>query len=161
MNPENPLRHTKHIFRAFLLLTIFIIALILGRSLFVPDSWGQYGWFRGASVDEHRDLPLKHGGTGSCGECHDGELETLTQGGHSSLQCELCHAPLAAHVVDDEIVAEMAVPENAEFCVQCHQRLVARPHEFPQVLPRQHVEENGGEFSETACFDCHEPHAPL
>ena len=47
-----------HLKRAFTLLALVIIAFILVRSLVVPESFGQYGWYRGASVNELRDLPV-------------------------------------------------------------------------------------------------------
>jgi hypothetical protein len=43
MDPESPLIHTKHVFRAAILLLAVVGGLLLGRSLFLPDTRGEYG----------------------------------------------------------------------------------------------------------------------
>ena len=161
MEPDSPLRHTKHIFRVGLLFLVVLVTLLLGRSLFVPDTWGQYGWYRAASVVEYTNQLARHGGSESCRECHEDEFNTLTEAGHRSLACELCHAPLITHAVDGDKTADMPIQTTNELCTRCHQALMARPASFPQVQLRQHVEENDGEYSPVVCFDCHEPHSPL
>lgn len=163
MNPESPLTHTKHVFRAAILLLAVLIAMVLGRSLFVPDSWGEYGWYRGDAVAEHRNKPIRHGGNDTCAMCHDVEFADHSAGAHVSVQCELCHGPVALHVnLDDgEMLAEMPVRRSRELCELCHLRLAARPADFPQIEVREHVAENGGELTADACFQCHDPHSPL
>jgi hypothetical protein len=64
-------------------------------------------------------------------------------------------------VKNDERFAAMPVQRTATLCVSCHQRLAARPADFPQIRPQEHVTEMGGEGGPEACFDCHDPHAPL
>lgn len=163
MNPESPLAHAKHVFRAAILLLVVLVAMVLGRSLFVPDTWGEFGPYRGAAVAEHRDKQIRHGGNESCAMCHDVEYADHSQGVHASVQCELCHAPVALHVdvEEGELLAEMSVRRSRELCELCHRRLEARPSGFPQVNVREHVLENGGELTDDACFACHEPHSPF
>jgi predicted CXXCH cytochrome family protein len=161
MNSESPLWHAKHVVRAFLALIVLLIALVLGRQFLVPDSWGRSGWYRADNVTEQRAFPLRHGGNASCGECHDDILAELTDAGHAGVRCEGCHAPLALHVSDGDKIADMPVRRETSLCVRCHQALDARPTDFPQVHPREHVSEQGGEFGPDACFECHNPHAPL
>lgn len=160
MRPDGLLYHAKHVLRVGIALVVVIVALFLGRSLFVPPSFGEYGPYRATSVVEHRGLPVRHGGDAACGDCHE-QSETKAAGGHATVACESCHGPLAGHVADGELVAPMPVPETVEKCLLCHRRLAARPDDFPQVDPTAHVEEMGGEPGERACFDCHDPHAPL
>ena len=111
MNPESPLIHAKHVFRAAILLLAVLIAMLLGRSLFVPETWGEFGPYRGAAVAEHRDKPIRHGGNDSCAMCHDAEYADHATGVHASVQCESCHGPVAFHVdlEEGEVVAEMPV----------------------------------------------------
>ena len=42
------------------------------KVLVVPESFGQYGWYRGDSVNELRNLPVNYAGSTSCGgeNCH-------------------------------------------------------------------------------------------
>lgn len=163
MNPESPLAHAKHVFRAAILLLVVLVAMVLGRSLFVPDTWGEFGPYRGAAVAEHRDKQIRHGGNDSCAMCHDVEYADHSQGVHASVQCELCHGPVALHVdvEEGELLAEMPLRRNRELCELCHRRLDARPSDFPQVNVREHVLENGGELTDDACFACHEAHSPF
>ena len=161
MKQDSPLWHAKHVVRAFLLLIIAVVALVLLRTLLVPDSWGQFGWYRGDNVAEQRAKEQRHGGNTACMECHDQEYETLAGAGHAAVKCEGCHAAVALHAVDGEWIAEMPIHREAELCLRCHQWLDARPRNFPQIKPREHVDEQGGEYGPAVCFDCHDPHAPL
>lgn len=163
MQPGNSLEHAKHVFRAAILLLMVVVTLLLGRSLFVPPTWGEYGSYRGANVEEHRSRPVLHGGDRSCEPCHSEQYEIHLEGVHHSLRCEMCHGPVARHVDLDEgeVVAEMPVKRSRELCENCHRFLSARPSTFPQIDPREHITDNGGELSADACFDCHDPHSPI
>ncbi len=58
MQESNPLWHAKHVFRFASMVVLGIVVLILGRSAFVPNSWGQYGWYRGDNIAEQMALPV-------------------------------------------------------------------------------------------------------
>ena len=161
MSEDRSIRHTKHIFRVALLVVASVVALVLARSLFVPESWGKFGPYRGANVAEQRDKPLRHQGNAACGECHDEQFGIHTEGSHSNVTCELCHASMANHIVDDEMIGEMPVVRDRSLCIRCHLRLDARPDFMPQIQPDQHVEEMGGEFGPEVCIECHDPHSPI
>jgi len=163
MNPESPLMHAKHVFRAAILLLAVIAALLLGRSVFVPETWGEYGWYRGAAVDDHRARGVRHLGDESCAMCHDAEFADHSVGVHAPLRCELCHGPATLHadLEEGEKIGEMPIRRSRELCELCHRELAARPAGFAQVDVREHVTEMGGELTADACFDCHDPHSPL
>ncbi len=161
MDTDSPLRHTKHVVRAVVLLVALIVVLVLGRSLFVPDTWGEYGWYRGAAVDEHRAKQVRHAGDAACGMCHDDVVATHDSGVHASVRCELCHSVMTSHVIDGEVVAEMPKPsDSVELCTGCHRMLNARPADFPQVNARQHLEDMDVDFEPNVCVACHDPHSP-
>lgn len=161
MDPDSPFRHAKHIVRAALSLLVLLVALVIVRAAAVPPSFGRFGHYRGDSVAEYRALEPRHGGREACGTCHEEQLAAVTGSVHAPLQCEICHAPLADHVRDGSKTADMPVPETTERCLQCHRSLAARPASFPQIDPRQHVLDEGGEPGPRACFDCHDAHQPL
>ena len=161
MASTSPLVHAKHVIRAALLLIVFLVALVLGRAAFVPETWGDYGPYRASSVPELMAKPVVHGGRASCSDCHPDELEMVADGGHSTLACELCHAPVTTHAANDEKIADMPVHRSQDLCLLCHRELHARPEGFPQIDPAVHLRENDGEPGPEACFDCHEAHAPL
>ena len=160
MRPGSPLYHAKHIVRAGLLLVVGVVALVLGRFLFVPESWGRYGAYRANDVPTQMAKPLRHGGSLSCRECHPDIFDEVRANQHAGLACEGCHAPLAEHVRDGDWVAEMPVRRSADLCLLCHQQLDARPGTHPQIQPRLHLEEQGAS-PEDACLDCHGSHTPL
>jgi len=161
LRPDSPLAHTKHVFRVFLMLIVGVVVLVLGRGFFVPDSWGQYGSYRGAALEQHHEKAPQLGGNAACAECHEDEPAELAEGVHHTLACEGCHAPLSVHVADGEQFADMPIHRNADLCLNCHERLSARPASHPQINPTQHLEEEGGEPGPESCFDCHEAHSPL
>ena len=161
MDPSSPLYHAKHVLRAVFLFVLGVIGLILLRSWLAPPTWGQFGPYRGAAVEEARALPPIHGGAAACGACHEDEFSEHRRGSHAPVECELCHAPVATHVSDGEWIAEMQMPASSDWCLTCHRRLTARPPSFPQIVPAEHLEENGAESGPRVCFECHEPHSPL
>lgn len=161
MDPSSPLFHAKHVLRAGFLFILGVVALIVLRSWLAPPTWGEYGAYRGASVDDYRALPPIHGAAASCAECHEDRYAEHEKGVHAQVECELCHAPLATHVVDGEVVAEMPVPASSDLCLNCHRKLTARPSSFPQILPAEHLKEMEAEPGPRVCFDCHDPHSPF
>jgi hypothetical protein len=161
MEPESSLKHTKHVFRVFILLLAVLVTMILGRGLFVPASWGEYGWYRGDAATDHRAKPIQHGGDQSCTGCHATQAAAHDDGRHVSVRCEVCHNTLASHVADGKKIAAMAKTPALELCTRCHRKLAARPADFPQVNPTQHLADNGVELSDNVCVECHDPHSPL
>ena len=51
--------------------------------------------------------------------------------------------------------AEMPVRRSHALCALCHERLAARPKEFPQVVLSDHVADGGAEMTESVCSECH------
>lgn len=160
MQVDSPLRHTKHAFRILILLVVAVLVILFGRAAFVPDSWGRYGSYRADNVEQQRAKPVMHGNDASCKDCHAEQVATHEQGAHLRVRCEVCHAPIALHVVDDAKIADMPIERSRELCLRCHQQLHARPKDFPQIQPRQHVDEHGSTWSEEVCIECHQPHSP-
>ena len=162
MQADNPIRHMKHVFRVALLLILGLVAIFLGRTLFIPDTWGDLGGhFRAANVAEQQAKPVHHGGDASCRSCHAEQFDAHQNAEHVKVRCEVCHAPLSAHVSEGKKSAAMPMKRNRQLCLNCHRGLVARPKSFPQIQPRQHVDDNGGDWGDEVCFECHSPHEPL
>lgn len=154
------MEHAKHIIRAVLLLVSAAVLFVLVRHVLIPESFGDYGHYRYDSVAEYASKEAKHGAPDACADCHDEEAEARAAGKHATVSCEVCHAPLATHVSDDEKTAPMAVRRSTELCGWCHEKLVARPAAIPQVHMTKHVIENDGDLTETACLECHNAHNP-
>jgi len=154
------MEHTKHIMRAILLLVLAVLVFIVGRHFAIPESFGDHGHFRAENVAEHAIQSPVHGPAGGCAACHDEQAKTVAENEHRSVPCETCHAPLSTHVTAGEKVADMPSFRTYRLCKRCHEQLVARPKDFPQVALPNHVVELGAEMSEDICLECHDAHDP-
>ncbi len=136
------------------------VAFILVRHFLYPETFGMYGHFRYASVAEFASIAPRHGAPEACDACHDEQAEARAAGKHSSVSCEVCHGPLAGHVEGDAWAATMPVQRSNDLCAWCHERLTARPKQFPQIVTSAHVTEKGAEMTEEVCLECHDAHNP-
>ena len=133
------------------LLVLFIVLFMVARHFLIPDSFGQYGHYRGASLEENADHPIHFAGKATCIECHDDVGAQLDSDAHSGLSCEVCHGPGVNHADDYEVKLEK--PGTREFCGSCHQLHPARRIEIiNQIDIREHHPEREN------CIDCHNPH---
>lgn len=155
------MEHTKHVFRALLLLTAFIVAYVLVRGFFVPKSYGKYGSYRYDNVLEQRDQPLVHGAVDACQGCHKAVWEKRAKGKHSAVPCESCHAPLATHAAAGKRIAAMARDPSFNQCGRCHRKLASRPAAIiKQVVLEEHVTNQGETLQGNVCIGCHDAHSP-
>jgi len=143
-----------HLKRAFTLLALAIIVFIIARSILVPDSFGQYGWYRGDSVNELRNHTLNYAGSTSCGEenCHTIIYSVWIKDRHKTVNCETCHGPAQKHALNPRETLKQA-DDTREFCGKCHFKKIARPENFPQIDPDTHGQD-------LRCVYCHNPHKP-
>ncbi len=143
-----------HLKRAITLLAIALIAFIFVRSMIVPASFGQYGWYRADSVIEIRNLTVEHAGSASCSgdSCHESIYSIWSNSSHKTVNCETCHGPAANHVNNVRIMPQPA-NDSRDYCGLCHYKRVARPADFPQIDPETHGEN-------LKCTYCHNPHKP-
>jgi hypothetical protein len=134
-----------------ILLTLLIVATyFIARYFLVPESFGQYGWYRGAALEEIASLEPTYAGSKSCEDCHSDQVTVKAKGAHKTIRCESCHGPALAHTEDPNISPPKL---DAKFCLRCHTAEPARPAKFPQINPADH-------YSDQTCRDCHLPHAP-
>jgi len=153
--------HTKHIWRAVILLLAFAVLAVIGRHFLVPETFGEHGFYRYASLAEFMSKPLVHGGAESCTPCHQEIASAKQTGKHASVSCEVCHAPLAVHASGEEKIADMPVDRSVRLCSTCHLRLIARPETMPQIDLHEHLElERSEPVPDMVCGLCHPPHAP-
>lgn len=159
------MEHTKHIWRAALILVVILIAAIIGRHFMIPKSFGGHGFYRFDSVAEHMAKPVVHGNVDSCQPCHAKECDTVKAGKHATNSCQNCHGPLSSHVKDNAKIADATIDKSPKVCLNCHQKLRARPESFPQIDVMDHLASNGaiskGEaIPDEVCVTCHDTHNP-
>ena len=148
----NFLKDTGHLFRFAGLFVLAFLVFLGVRGFVVPKSFGQYGHYRGAAIDEIAARQMKFAGHQACEECHTDIADTKTHGKHALVNCEACHGPLANHASDPASVIPQK-PDSAVLCAKCHTASAAKPKSFPQVKPEEH---SGG----VPCATCHNPHSP-
>jgi hypothetical protein len=159
------IEHTKHLFRAFFLLVFVILVAVLLRGLSQPASFGAAGHYRLDSVEEYKDKPLVHADPMACAECHPKQANARARGRHAAVSCEVCHPPPAmAHVTAGVKSAEVAIDRSNSACLVCHQKLIGRPREFPQIERETHLKRwmkglPPARITNGRCLECHEdPH---
>jgi len=146
------LKNAGHLLRMAAVFAAGIVIFLVARSIFVPKSFGRYGHYRAAALQEIADKPIMFAGHGACESCHTDVYDVKSKGVHAHVACESCHGPLAAHANDPTSLQPPKI-DVAVLCVRCHEAGIAKPRNFPQVVSAEH---SGG----VACNTCHQPHSP-
>ena len=133
------------------LLTIGIVcAYFMARYFLVPPSFGEYGHYRGAALQEIANREPFWAGRNTCDTCHKEIVQKLAKAEHQGLSCETCHGPSEAHVEAPEV----KLPKlSYDKCVRCHEASPSRPKWLHQITAATH-------YTGDVCTDCHDPHQP-
>jgi hypothetical protein len=148
----NFFRDTGHLFRFAGLFVIAFLVFWVIRGYVVPPTFGRYGHYRAAAINEIAARPLHYAGHAACESCHSDVLDMKKAGKHAGVNCEACHGPLVQHAADPLNVTPVKL-DTATLCVRCHSASAARPKTFPQVNIEEHA-------SGVSCETCHQPHSP-
>jgi hypothetical protein len=131
-------------------------ALSVGLFVAVAMAWNPYLTYdldRQADARTWAAYELTFAGTGTCAECHEPDVATISAKPHTGVACESCHGPSAAHVEErpspGHAVVRLEEPRG-EDCLRCHVDAAGRPASFPVVDPWQHYS--------SACLECHDAH---
>lgn len=149
----------RHAFPVFVLVAILAVGGLVARAYLVPDTFGEYGYYRATAMEEEQLRPTHYAGQDACEECHDDVTAVHAKDVHASVQCETCHGPGLKHIDDPDIPMQPA--NRKEDCLVCHRRLDARPGSFPQVTWIEHFKFVGVTDTNIACVRCHSGHEPL
>ncbi len=128
--------------------------MVVPRVVPVPAALEEYGFYPKSSEENTEawaSLPVKYVENATCNSCHQDNFSRWSESGHGGVSCETCHGPGSDHI---ETGVKMEIDNSREFCGLCHDSVVARPHDFPQVALAEH----GGQSN---CATCHDPHSPL
>ena len=140
----------KRLLPAFI---IFILLFMVLKYYLTPDTFGEKGPYRYASIAEIQQTKMKYAGKDRCNECHDDKVEEIGMDVHANLSCETCHGPGLMHAEKDGDY-DMLIPTEREMCALCHSMNISRiTREIIQVNILEH---NTGK----KCTDCHNPHMP-
>jgi uncharacterized CHY-type Zn-finger protein len=147
-----PFKDSGHLFRLAGVFIAGILLFLVIRGFLVPQSFGQYGHYRGDAVGEMAARPVHFAGHQTCEACHTDIVEKKKDGKHAHVNCEACHGPLVKHG-DDPASVKPDKLDTAVLCVRCHEANAAKPKGFPQVTSADHS-------TGLACDTCHQPHNP-
>ena len=132
---------------------IFISLFLIIRKLLIPETFGEYGHYRGASLGEIESLDAAYAGQELCLVCHEDVFDFRSEGPHKGLACESCHGPAIKHAESGGEVAP-DIPSGREFCGRCHNKNAARSS---SAIIQVNISEHNIELD---CIDCHKPHQP-
>lgn len=138
--------------RLLLVFALLIVSMLAMKYFLTPESWREYGAYRGNALKEISSAEAKFVQMDDCAACHDSIADLKNQGVHATLQCEICHGPGYKHIEDETI--QMEIPEEGQFCLRCHEENTARPKDIIKQVDA--VEHSEGED----CITCHNPHQP-
>lgn len=150
----------RHAIRLFVVIAVILGAAVGAKQLAIPDTFGEFGAYRGASVKAAMEGRPAHLGEVGCVKCHAKQVKLHDKDAHRNVQCESCHGPGRDHAAAPKS-ARMKKPGGKEPCLVCHRRMAARPGAFPQVEWKEHYKFVGVAKEDTPCTTCHNPHEPL
>src|SRR4030042_2951532 len=111
--------------RLGLAFAIFILLFLLIRHLLVPKTFGEYGFYRGASLADIAEYPVLFSGQKACINCHQ-DIEDMKQlDVHSEIRCEACNGAGQQHTKKGD-TSKIAKPSSREFCGLCHAKNAAK-----------------------------------
>ena len=113
-----------HAWRVVILLIAGLLALLIARASFTPETFGEIGHYRAAAVDLNSNKEIHYAGLATCSICHDDVADThLHPYGDpvrdprtgDVLRCTSCHAP---HSSEHEGLTTHE--KDRALCIQCH-----------------------------------------
>jgi hypothetical protein len=171
-------KDTLHLWIIAALLLGGVFVFVAARAIVVPDSYDEFGPFRGDAIREASALKRVLPTFEECLECHTKKRDLFAKSAHQKVSCVHCHGVVAAHMQNcssarqkvagqpsAETKCEPApeTPENlAQICLDCHKHLIGRPQDFPQIILKEHLEDNEPDqpSAPRVCLECHLPHDP-
>lgn len=129
-------KDTEHLIRLAVVIIILLAVFVLLRAAVVPESFGQYGHYRGDAIAEIAGRTPAFAGHDVCEGCHTDVVDQL--GRHANVACEACHGAQGKHAHDPASVKPQ-LPDTAVICARCHEANSAKPKAFPQVVTADHL----------------------
>lgn len=134
-----------------MLLTVLIVGTyIVARHFLTPPTFGRYGHYRAAALEDLSARGPTYAGAKACDECHSDVGEKLTANQHAGISCEACHGPTLLHSKNPDLNPPKI---TTNICLRCHAADPARPATQRQIVAQDH-------HPEKRCVDCHAPHQP-
>jgi predicted CXXCH cytochrome family protein len=142
-----------HLTRAVLIVVaVVLVVFVAPRLIPLPEVMQDFGFYFGqGDEDVWANRPAQYADSAECSTCHTDNSVDWQAAEHREVACETCHGPAQSHI--DNVATLPVVDDSREFCGKCHETLLSRPAEFPQVDLAAHN-------PDTSCLTCHNPHHP-
>lgn len=141
----------SHILRLLGLLAGFVVLAIVAVIIRTPQSFYEFGHYRGNSPAEIAADAPKIRGPDYCEACHEQPHADWSAGVHKVVKCEVCHGAAGDHPLDRD---KLPIPDDSvRLCTLCHEQMPARPAAQPQIVVSEHA-------GDEQCVTCHDPHSP-
>jgi len=154
-----------HVLKLAVILVVAGGLAIFARGIFLPETMGQYGHYRGDDLQDQRNVAVRSHTNESCYKCHRPIRLIHKAGVHKTVSCEFCHGPYADHIKDGKLIGKLPVKKGMEIkalCLRCHNKIIrARPEESIKMIAMpQHLEEKKVQIDHN-CNQCHMVHDPF
>ncbi len=165
MQTDYKSKYNTHLIRLIIAVVVFGVAAFVARMIFTPESMGEYGHYRGADIEDQRNIPVRFGTNDSCFQCHKPIRKIHKKGVHKTVSCEICHGPYGDHIADNKKVGTLPVLKGQDItnlCLRCHNKVIqARPRTSIQMVAMpEHLEKQKVRIDHS-CDQCHMVHDPL
>ncbi|MBI2967809.1 MAG: hypothetical protein HYY40_08350 [Bacteroidetes bacterium] len=150
----------QQVTRLILVFAIFIGIFYTVRSYFVPESWGEFGHYRGNAIREIAALETKYADIKTCIECHKENAGLLAEGEHASIKCQTCHGPGYKHNKYYELQGKSNTPDSASMSTEITDTSVSTENTDTSI--QKHKSTTPEEFrlrtpdDRKFCLNCHE-----
>lgn len=142
----------SQVYRLLIFFGVFALLFVLLHWVAKPESFGEYGHYRGRALAENVEREPHYAAVSVCAECHTDEAQEHKGGSHGKFSCQICHGAGGVHA-EEPSAENIHKPDGRDLCLRCHEFRQARPVKFPQIVESEHA---AGE----KCITCHHAHAP-
>ena len=66
MHTESRSKYNSHLIKLVIALVVFGVAALIARKVFTPESMGQYGHYRGADIEDQKNIVIRLQTNESC-----------------------------------------------------------------------------------------------
>lgn len=165
MLKESQSNYNSHLIKLIIAMVLFGVAGFFAKQFFTPESMGAYGHYRGADIEDQKNVSVKLQTNESCFQCHKPIRKIHKAGVHKTVSCEICHGPYGNHIKDGKKIGTLPVKRDLEInqlCLRCHNKIIqARPRESIKMVGMpEHLQQMKVRIDHT-CNQCHMVHDPL
>ncbi len=177
------LKDAGHLFRFAGLFVIAFLLFWVIRGYVVPKSFGRYGHYRAAALDDLAAHPAKFAGHQTCETCHSDVAGTHAKGAHAHVNCEACHGALYQRLpvsgqpkpnLYKRFIALVVTPLPPDPPILLHADdpasvvpvkpdtavLCVRCHAASAAKPKNFPQIVVADHYAAPCESCHNPHSP-